>query len=124
VRRQRLAKFLSGTIFITLLLLSVVSDLQAQRLAVDGEKGTNYHVMYVELGGTGYFYSVNYERLLLSRGKFGLVARLGFEYIPIKGADKLIHIPVGGNMTWGNRKHRIEAGMAALFRLDFYPSIS
>lgn len=116
------ANLLLGVFFLLFLFFSG-GESQAQKLAVDGTSGTNYHVMYVELGGTGYYYSVNYERLLYSVSKFGLFARLGMEYIPIKGADKLLHIPVGGNMTWGNRKHRFETGMAALFRLDFDPGV-
>ena len=109
----------------TLLGLMVFSSLssQAQRLAVGAEKGTNNHILYLELGGTGYYYSVNYERLLLNKSKIGVFARVGLEYIPFGQADKLLHFPIGMNVTYGERKHRVEAGLAGLFRIDFSPGV-
>ena len=95
----------------------------AQNLAVGAAKGTNNHVMYVELGGTGYFYTVNYERLLFSKSKFALFGRAGIEYIPFGRANTLLHFPVGANLTFGEKKHRAEVGMAALFRMDFSPGV-
>ncbi len=95
----------------------------AQKLAVGAAKGTNNHVLYLELGGAAYYYSVNYERLLLHRSKLGVFARVGLEYIPFGRADKLLHFPVGLNVTWGEKKHRIEAGLSALFRMDFDPGV-
>ena len=94
-----------------------------QRLAVGADKGTNNHVMYVELGGSAYIYSINYERLLLHKNKFAMFARLGIEYIPVGTADKLLHFPLGTNITFGERKHRAEVGFSALFRLDFDPGV-
>jgi hypothetical protein len=96
-----------------------INDATAQKLAVGAEKGTNNHVLYLEMGGTGYYYTVNYERLLLNKQRFGLFARVGFEYIPFYGADRLIHFPLGVNLTYGERKHRLEGGFAALFRMNF-----
>lgn len=92
-------------------------------MAVGAAKGTNNHVLYVELGGTGYFYTVNYERLLFSKKKVALFARAGIEYIPFGKANTLLHFPVGGNVTFGEKKHRAEVGLAALFRMDFSPGV-
>jgi hypothetical protein len=102
------------------LVLTVISgSASAQRLAVSADKGTNTHVMYIEFGGTGYYYTVNYERILFSKEAFAIFGRAGLEYVPIKQADMTIHFPLGVNMTYGRRKHRLEAGFAALFRIDF-----
>ncbi len=60
------ASFLAGFLSFSFLVLNSF-DASAQRLAVDAAKGTNNHVMYLEFGGAGYIYSVNYERLLLHR---------------------------------------------------------
>lgn len=109
--------------FIPLFLLLSLQQAHAQKLAVGAEKGTNNHIIYIELGGAGYYYTVNYERLLFSKQKVGLFARIGFEYIPFGGGDKLIHFPIGANFTYGQRKHRLEAGFAALFRMDFSPGV-
>lgn len=107
------------SLFFLFSLFSRINDAAAQKLAVGAEKGTNNHVLYLEMGGTGYYYTVNYERLLLNKQRFGLFARVGFEYIPFYGADRLIHFPLGANLTFGERKHRLEGGFAALFRMNF-----
>lgn len=108
--------------FAMLLLMSASAS--AQNLYVKGvQKGTPDHAAYLELGGTAYYYSLNYERKLLQRGTFALFARLGLEYLPMRQADRMIHIPFGGNMTFGQKKSRIELGMAALFRIDFNPGV-
>ncbi len=121
-KRQRV-KSACGFFALLLIIFLGSVDANAQRLAVKGTKGTNNHIMYLELGGTGYIYTVNYERLLLKRNQFGLFARVGFEYIPFGTADRLIHFPLGANFTIGDRKHRFEAGMAALFRMNFDPGV-
>ncbi len=115
----KLLRFFSVALFF---LFSVHAG-QAQKLAVGADKGTNNHVMYVEFGGAGYYYTVNYERLLLHKKKLGLFARIGLEYIPFGGGDRLIHFPIGANLTLGEKKHRFEAGFAALFRIDFSPGV-
>lgn len=96
----------------------------AQRLAVGADKGTNTHVFYLEFGGSGYFYTFNYERLLFHKNRYSVFARLGFEYIPFGSADKMIHFPIGANFTIGEKKHRFEAGIAALFRMNFDPGVA
>jgi hypothetical protein len=122
VKRPLLVKPLIGLLFLLSLGL-LNTDCKAQRLAIGAAKGTNKHVMYLEFGGAGYFYSVNYERLLLHKQTFAMFARLGFEYIPFGTADKLIHFPLGVNFTFGQKKHRAEAGLAALFRMNFAPGV-
>lgn len=123
VRKPQLAKsFLTLFISFSFFFLGI-SNLSAQKLAVGAEKGTNNHVLYLELGGAAYYYSVNYERLLLHKSQLGVFARIGLEYIPFGGADKLLHFPIGFNLTWGEKKHRIEAGLSALFRMDFSPGV-
>ncbi len=116
------ASFLAGFLSFSFLVLNSF-DASAQRLAVDAAKGTNNHVMYLEFGGAGYIYSVNYERLLLHRKTFAMFARVGFEYIPFGYADRLVHFPLGTNFTFGQKKHRFEAGLAALFRMNFDPGV-
>lgn len=111
------------SLLLVLVMLAGTEGSSAQNLAVDGTEGTNKHILYLELGGAGYYYTVNYERLLFSKNKFAGFARIGFEYLPFLGADRLIHFPIGGNFTYGKRKHRVDAGFAALFRMDFDPGV-
>ncbi|MGB1316970.1 MAG: hypothetical protein ACPG5W_02120, partial [Flavobacteriales bacterium] len=37
--------------------------------------------------------------------------------------DRLIHFPLGVNFTIGQKRHRAEAGLAALFRMNFDPGV-
>lgn len=122
-RKQLRANILPLLLFSCSFFLFGTNNLCAQQLAVGANKGTNNHVLYLELGGSAYYYSINYERLLLHKNKLGLFARVGLEYIPFGAADKLLHFPIGANLTWGEKKHRLEAGVAALFRMDFSPGV-
>ena len=110
-------------IFLVLLLAFAVGKSDAQNLAIGAAKGTNKHIVYLELGGTSYFYSVNYERIFFHKKAFAGFARVGFEYLPIEGADRIIHFPLVFNFTYGQKKHRLEAGFAALFRMNFDPGV-
>lgn len=105
-----------------LLITGTLSQSVAQTLYVKGAmKGTPDHVAYVEFGGTGYYYSVNYERKLLQRNAFAMFGRLGLEYLPVRQAGTMVHLPLGATFTVGQKKHRFEAGLAGLFRIDFSP---
>jgi hypothetical protein len=112
----------AGLLFILIVGFSAF-DSSAQKLAIGAAKGTNTHVVYLEVGGTGYYYSVNYERIFFHKHAFAGFARVGFEYLPIEGADRIIHFPLGFNLTYGQKKHRLEAGFAALFRMNFDPGV-
>ena len=124
-RKQQLrAKFIISAVGIALLFCANVFHASAQNLYVKGAtKGTPDHALYLELGGTGYYYTLNYERKLLQRSAFAMFARVGLEYLPVRQADKMIHIPLGASFTFGQRKHRFETGLAALFRIDFNPGV-
>lgn len=113
----------TSTLLLGLVFALTSTDALAQNLAIGAAKGTNKHIVYLEAGGTGYFYSINYERIVFNKQRFAGFARLGFEYIPIQGADRLIHFPIGMNFTYGQKKHRLEAGLAALFRMNFDPGV-
>ncbi len=91
----------------------------AQISLQDKNRNINRNNIYLELGGSGYYYSVNYERLLVKSRYTALFARLGLEYIPIKDADRIIHIPLGANLLLGQKRSKLEIGFGALFRLDF-----
>jgi len=74
---------------------------------------------YLELGGSAYFYSLNYERLLIASKYFAFFGRGGMEYLFIRGTDKIIHFPLSINMLIGKKHSFLEMGAGALFRLDF-----
>lgn len=92
----------------------------AQISLSDRNRHVNQSAAYLELGGTGFYYSVNYEHLLArNKRNLSLFGRAGIEYLPIKVAEMVLHLPVGANMVFGRTRSNFELGMHALFRLDF-----
>lgn len=123
VKRLPQVKSQLARLFLVLLIVFAAVQSNAQNLAIGAAKGTNKHIVYLEAGGTGYFYSVNYERLVFNKSAFAGFARVGIEYIPFNKADRLVHFPLGMNFTYGQKKHRAEVGLAALFRMNFDPGV-
>jgi hypothetical protein len=87
----------------------------------DKNRNTNPHAFYIELGGSAVIYSANYERLLVKTNNTALFARVGLQYIPLKRAQSVIHIPLAANWILGQKRIKAEIGMGALFRIDFNP---
>lgn len=104
----------------SLVLLMFCVQAYAQISLSDRNRHVNQSVVYLEVAGTGYFYSVNYEHLLARNKKnLSLFGRMGLEYIPVKVADMVLHLPVGTNLVIGRKRSTFELGLHALFRLDF-----
>lgn len=102
-----------------IIVLTVASSGFAQISLQDKNRNVNRNNVYLELGGSGYYYSVNLEKLIVKSSYTALFARLGLEYIPIRDADRILHIPVGANLLLGDKRGKLEVGIGALFRLDF-----
>jgi len=51
-------------------------------IAQDSARAINKNAVFFELGGNGVFYSINYERIIFSKGKAHLSARVGYEFLP------------------------------------------
>lgn len=64
------------------------------------------NAVYIELGGNGMFYSLNYERTFFSKNIVNIQARAGVGYAAGKYA-----IPIGGNFTIGTSRKKFEAGL-------------
>jgi hypothetical protein len=56
--------------------------------------------VFLELGGSGSLYSINYERQL----PHGLIARLGFAYLP----QKAVAFPLTFGKVFGKKNHHLE----------------
>jgi hypothetical protein len=105
-------------IFLFAFSFSVFSQISLQ----DQNRNTNRNNFYVELGGSGFYYSANYELLIVKSKTLALFGRIGAEYLPIRDADRMIHFPLAANLTIGKKRSKIELGFGALFRLDFSPN--
>jgi len=92
----------------------------SQIYLTDKNRHVNQSTVYLEVGGTGYYYSMNYEHLLWrNKSSLSLFGRAGLEYIPFKVAEMALHIPAGVNMVIGGKKSAFEFGADALFRINF-----
>ena len=102
--------------------LSAFSQKKTEGMSLhDKNRNTNKHGFYLELGGSAFIYSANYERLLAKTNSTALFARVGLQYIPIMKAQSVVHIPVAANMVFGQKRVKLELGAGALFRIDFNP---
>jgi hypothetical protein len=96
------------------LLLSVA---HAQQDKYREPQGTNN--WFIEFGGSGLFYSLNYEKLLYKYEKYGMVGRIGAAYNPsaqillnkITLGDNTFIFPFTTSFVYGGGKERLEAGM-------------
>lgn len=94
--------------FICLSLLS--TKLLAQ---TDVEPAVAKNAVYLELGGTGMFYSFNYDRIFYQKGAFKTAARAGISILPINiaGRNYLGYIlPLELTAMFGRSKHHLEIG--------------
>lgn len=85
----------------------------------DKNRTLNRNNVFLELGGSGYYYSVNYEKLVVRSNYTALFARIGLEYLPIRDADRIVHLPLAANVLLGRKRGKIELGVGGLFRIDF-----
>jgi len=102
-------------IFFSVIAFSAYSQISLQ----DKNRVLNRNNVYLELGGSAYYYSVNYEKLIVKSNFTALFARLGLEYLPIRDADRIVHFPLAANLLLGSKRGKLEIGVGALFRLDF-----
>lgn len=104
------------------LLLAFASSGFAQISLQDKNRNINRNNFYLELGGSAYYYSANFEKLIVKSSATALFARIGLEYIPIRDADRMVHLPLAANLLLGKKRGKLEVGFGALFRLDFSPN--
>jgi hypothetical protein len=79
---------------------------------------TGLNNWYVELGGSGMFYSGNYEKVLIKSGSWGWVGRVGFGYTPgdytmlnkVSLEGGTIMAPFHTAALFGPNKEKLEAG--------------
>jgi hypothetical protein len=62
--------------------------------------------VYVELGGNGFIYSVNYDRIIPLSDQLKLAPRIGIEYLPQEHNQNYnkINIPLELNILWSKQK--------------------
>ncbi|WP_224999287.1 hypothetical protein [Cesiribacter sp. SM1] len=75
---------------------------------------TANRALYLELGGNGIYYSVNYEQIFFQKGSFRAAARIGVSAAPRRVAAKnyfSASIPLEVTAFWGRKNHFAELGV-------------
>mgnify|MGYP001596852598 CR=1 FL=1 len=106
-------------LFLFLPFFSFSQEINKANAFKDKKRVLDKNNVYLELLGSGYYYSINYERLIVASKAVAFFGRGGIEYLFFKGMDKVVHFPLAVNMLIGKKKHFLEMGAGALLRLDF-----
>ncbi len=80
------------------------------------------NTFFLELGGNGMFYSLNYDRILLNRDTWKLSGRVGALYLPLFGAGnrQMVGGPVEISYLRGRGRHFLELGLGGTVLYDTY----
>ena len=96
-------------------LFTLVFILIAIEITIAQDTNINFkkNQLYLELGGNGLVYSINYERLLSEnftlRGGFGITPGLIF------AEGTFIHIPITASYLIGSKSSKFETGLGATY---------
>ncbi len=72
----------------------------------------NRNSVHLELGGTGGYYSLNYERNIINHNSFKTSVQFGIRYFPGVWSD--IWLPIGINELFSFNAHHIEIGIGVV----------
>jgi hypothetical protein len=99
-----------------LLLAATLSFAQAPLVPV------RRNTFFLELGGNGMFYSLNYDRILLNRDQWKLSGRVGVLYLPPfdGGNRQMVGGPLEISYLRGRGKHFLEIGLGGTAVYDTY----
>jgi hypothetical protein len=100
---------------ITTAMLFTNHSFSQEPITVDSSKKESKNIVYIEAGGAGIFYSLNYERVLLGNKRIKPTVRFGLEYI----FSEDLFLPISCNIIFGKGKHKTELGAGVLLILDF-----
>ena len=86
------------------------------------------HTIFLEIGGSALFYSINYDLILKQWKSFSINSGIGFGIIPaiIKVNDKQysyidLWLPIHLSVIYGKRNNKIELGLFALSSAEEIP---
>lgn len=97
-------------VFIMLFIFSLVSiNGQSQNDKIFQYRNS----LHIELGGSGGYYSINYERNIINHKSLKTSGQLGFSYFPGSWSD--MWLPVGINEQFSFNIHHIELGIGFVF---------
>ncbi|MCU0442101.1 MAG: hypothetical protein MUE96_06860 [Bacteroidia bacterium] len=109
-------RFFKHTVYLLLFLGLQLGALAQTEEAYKEPLGLNN--WYIELGGAGLFYSLNYEKILIRTEKWGWVGRVGLGYNPVDYTllnkvtleGNTIMAPFHTSVLYGPNKEKLEVG--------------
>jgi len=78
---------------------------------VDDKSFQNKNSFLFELGGNGFAYSFNYERIIINGNNFKTAAQIGIAYYPPSTGMRDIWFPICINELYSFGSHHIEGGL-------------
>jgi hypothetical protein len=106
-------------LFAAFLLLAATASFAQQPTGKSVQRNT----FFLELGGNAMYYSLNYDRILLSRDKWKLSGRVGAMYQPLFQVSnrQMVGVPLEISYLRGRNKHFLEIGLGVTATYDTYP---
>ncbi|MDF1673824.1 MAG: hypothetical protein P1U41_09970 [Vicingaceae bacterium] len=84
----------------------------------------NKNSVYLEVGGSGLWYSINYDRILFKREHKALSVRAGISYLGDFSDTNAITIPISASFLYGRNKNFLEVGGGPTTLHSFAESIT
>jgi hypothetical protein len=84
----------------------------------DGGVFQNKNNLQLELGGHGFAYSLNYERIIVNLAKYKTTIQLGASYYPPSIGFRDMWFPICINELFSFDKHHLEAGLGFVFNRE------
>lgn len=108
--------YMRAQVYIILIILSFNS------ISINGQNQDDTRFGYrnyfhLELGGTGGYYSLNYERNIINLNTFKTSGQIGFSFVPGGWYD--ISVPIGINEQFSFSNHHIEFGIGFVALREF-----
>jgi hypothetical protein len=106
----------------TLLTLLMVLGAFIEGNAQVVKKSMQKNTFFLELGGNGFFYSLNYDRILLDHTAWKISARTGAMYMPgiFEANRHMIGLPMEISYLRGRNNHHLELGLGFTPIYDTY----
>ena len=98
------------------LILFMFSFIYVLNVSANGDSTVYKNHVFLEAAGTSMFWSLNYERDLVTFKQFQLKGRIGFSFMNLYDFERKFNpnltFPLSLNVLYGNEKHFIEVGAA------------
>lgn len=104
-------KYIISLILLILAIYSSGQDFFDSDLGTYNQTFIRRNSVQFDLGGPGFIYSLNYERMLINGRRKKTAIQIGASYYPPSTGIRDIWIPIGVNELFSRREHHLEVGL-------------